>query len=243
MFVTSLGTCQFDIMSFGLINTPATFQRILDKIWHHIMLSRAYLADVVFFSKSIDEHLQHLEKIWLLLGKRNVNLKICKLEFSKSSVELLGHIVGSKRISVDPGKVAAVRGGVIPWKATSLRSFLRLCGYCHRLIKKFANLSAANYKGTSKNAAFKWTDRMPEAINSLKLKLKTPPVLVFPNFEILFIFETGASSISVGAVLSQKQKNEKAIWYSTSVENEPFPAKLYNLWRWSVDNGFCADKM
>lgn len=97
--VTRSGTYQFEIILFGLINAPATFQRMMHKFLHCIQFSMAYFNDVVGLSKSIHGYLQYLEKIFLLLGKQKSKLKLSKCELAKSSLELLGHIVGFKGIS------------------------------------------------------------------------------------------------------------------------------------------------
>lgn len=100
-------TYQFEVVPFEHINALATFQRLMDKILHCILFCRAYLDDVVVFSKSADKYLEHLENIFLLLGRHNLKLKVLKCKFAKSSVELLSHVVGSKGISDDSEKLAS----------------------------------------------------------------------------------------------------------------------------------------
>lgn len=73
-FVTCSEAHQFEVVAFGLINAPVTFRRMMDKSLHHIPFSRAYSDNVVVLSKSKDEHLQHLEKSFLLLEEQNLKL-------------------------------------------------------------------------------------------------------------------------------------------------------------------------
>lgn len=128
-FVTRYGTYQFEVMPFGLMNAPATFQRMMDGVLKDLPFANAYLDDVVVFSKTISEHFEHLKTVFALFSKHKLRLKIQKCEFAKNQVCLLGHIIGAEGVRVNPQKVNAIKQAPAPHDATSLRSFLGLAGY------------------------------------------------------------------------------------------------------------------
>lgn len=76
MFITRLRLYQFEVMPLWLIHAPAIFLRMVNKILHRIPFSRAYLDNVVILSKLIDDHHQHVEKLFVLSGKHNLELKL-----------------------------------------------------------------------------------------------------------------------------------------------------------------------
>lgn len=92
---------------------------------------------------------------------------------------------------------------------TVLRSFLGLAGYYRRFIKKFAETSAALHRGTFGTGKLVWTEEMTTAFEKLKEKLTSPPVMAFPDFDVLFNVETDVSSISWGAALARTKKDGK----------------------------------
>lgn len=110
--------------AFALTNALAIFRRMMDKILHRMPSLRVYLDYLAVLSKTIDEHFQHLERIFVLLGKHSLQSKLSNCEFLKNSVEPLVHIVGFKEILFDPGNVAAKRDTAVPRDATPLGSFL-----------------------------------------------------------------------------------------------------------------------
>lgn len=90
-FVTAYRQSRTEVMAFVTINAPATFQQMMDSSVNFVPYVRAYLDDVVVFSKSVHFHLQHLKKVFSLFGKQNVKPKLSKYESAKRSIELLAH--------------------------------------------------------------------------------------------------------------------------------------------------------
>lgn len=207
--MTRYSTYQFEVTPFGLMNAPATFQRMMDSVLKDVPFANAYLDDVVVFSKTISEHIVHPETVLALVAKHKLRLKLQKCDFAKKQVCLLEHIVSARGVRVNPQKVEAIKQALVPHDATSLRSFLRLAGYYRRFMKNFPEISSTFYPMTSKNAQFQRTESMQVAFDDLKGKLTCPPVLSFPEFDNMFMIETDGSSVAVGAVLSQKKLDVK----------------------------------
>ena len=82
-FVCEYGQCEYNRMPFGLTNAPATFQRLMDKLLKPVLykIVLVYLDDIIVFSRNIEEHLEHLEKVFKLLAGAGLKLKTKKCEF------------------------------------------------------------------------------------------------------------------------------------------------------------------
>ena len=208
-FVTRYGTYQFEVMPFGLMNAPATFQRMMDFVLQDIPFVRVYIDDVVIFSKSLEEHVTHLKEVMGRISENGLKIKLSKCFFAQPKIRLLGHVVDKDGIHVDDDKVVAIKDTPTPTTKTELRSFLGLAGYYRRFIRNFAEISAALHRETSGTGKLIWTNDMAFAFESLKKKLTEPPVLAFPDFDSPFVVETDASNVSLGAVLAQKKSDGK----------------------------------
>jgi hypothetical protein len=109
-FRTPFGHYQFKVLSFGLTNAPATFQRVMNDVFGQSVgdFVVVYLDDILIYSKSAEEHEAYLRKVLETLRRHKFYANKKKCEFWKSEIPFLGHIVGKDGIKVDPVKVAAV---------------------------------------------------------------------------------------------------------------------------------------
>ncbi|CDF36681.1 unnamed protein product [Chondrus crispus] len=117
-------------------------------------------------------------------------------------IRLLGHIVSAQGIEVHPEKFRAIQQQLAPTNTTRLRSFLGLAGHYRRFIPRL-EISATPHAAMSVKRTLAWTPEMQKAFEDVKRKLTSPPVLAFPHFGKSFVAETDASSVSVGAVITQ----------------------------------------
>lgn len=159
-FVCRYGTFQFEVMPFGLMNAPSTFQRMMDYVFRDLLFVRVYLDDVVVFSDSMSSHVEHLFQVFEVMAKGGLKLKIEKCTFAQSQTKLLGHVVRAKGIAVDQGKISAVVHTPDPRTVTDMRSFLGLAGYYRRFIPRFAEVSAVLHAATSAKLKFSFTEEM-----------------------------------------------------------------------------------
>ena len=206
-FFCRFGTFQFELMPFGLMNAPFTFQRMMDQLFRELVFVSFFLDDVVLFSRTVKEHISHLEDVFKVIDASGLKLKVAKCR--QSQTRLLGHIVSGDSVKVDPETFSAIKREKEQSNVTELRSILGLAGYHRRFIPEFAEISAPLHEATSTKRIFKWTAEMLEAFEKLKLKLTSPPVLTFPDFEKLYVVETDASSVAVGAVMAQRKEDRK----------------------------------
>ena len=109
-----------------------------------------------------------------------------------------------------------------PHDLTTLRSFLGCAGYYKRFIPNFADIASPLYGLERKGANVKWTTECQAAIDTLKKRLTSSPILTYPNFDQPFILDTNASNTGLGAVLSQVQNGkERVIAYAAKVLSKP----------------------
>ena len=113
-----------------------------------------FVDDILIFSKSEEEHAQHLRAIMETLRVHQLKAKFSKCHFWREEVRFLGHIVSKEGLAVDPAKVVAVQDWKTPKNATEVRSFLGLAGFYRKFIKDFAKISAPLTRMTNKNLAF-----------------------------------------------------------------------------------------
>ena len=203
-FITHEGLYEFSVMPFGLCNAPATFQRCMEVTLHSLARSKCvvYLNDILVMGKSFQEHLNNLKEVFGRLRAAGLRLKPQKCHLVKQEVKYLGYVVSYSGISADPDKVTAVQDYARPQTVKHLCSFLGLASYYRCFIPHFSQVTAPLYALTKKDALFKWTSTCQDTFKQLKQILTQGPVLTFPDFSKLFVLETDASGISLGAVLS-----------------------------------------
>jgi transposase InsO family protein len=205
-FRTPFGHYQFKVLSFGLTNAPATFQRVMNDVFSQFVgnFMVVYLDDILIYSKSAEEHEAHLRKVLETLREHKFYANKKKCEFFRSEIPFLGHIVGKDGVKVDPVKVAAVRNWTVPTDVRSLRGFLGLANYFRRFVQGFSTLVTPLTNLTRHSVVWKWTDNCQRAFDSVKVALTNAPVLASPDFEKPFEVVSDASGFGIGAVLLQE---------------------------------------
>jgi len=204
VFQTHEGHYEFEVMPFGLTNAPATFQAIMNELFcpylRKFML--VFFDDILIYSKTWKEHLQHLEQVLVVLEEHQFYAKKSKCTFGKEEVEYLRHIISKEGVKVDPNKIKAIREWPKPVNISKLRGFLGLTGYYRRFIKNYAHVTAPLTNLLKKNS-FQWNDEAEKCFEDLKEVMFNAPVLATPNFSKPFVIECDASSFGIGAVLMQ----------------------------------------
>ena len=213
-FSVPSGLYEFQTMPFGLVNAPATFQRVMQKALQDLVpnVCLVYLDDVIVLGRSIDEHLCNLEKVLSHLSDVGLTLKPTKCRFLCPEVCYLGHIVSADGIRTDPSKTDQVASWPTPRNVEEVRSFLGLASYYRRFVNGFARIAEPLTRLTRKETIFQWDDKCEESFRNLKEKLCSAPILKFSdNSEQggMFILDTDASDYAIGAVLSQLNSDGK----------------------------------
>ena len=203
-FITTTGLYEFVVMPFGLCNAPATFQRLMNEVLRGLPFCRVYLDDIIVFSRDATEHAHHLAAVFERLRKASLHLKLSKCAFGRSSLRYLGHIVSRDGIQPLDDKVADVRDRAPPKNVQDVQSFLGLAGYYRRFIRDYARVVEPLLALTRADTPFTWSNDCQAAFDTVKARLTERPILAFPDFNRPFTLFTDASSVALGAVLSQQ---------------------------------------
>ena len=206
-FTTFSGLYEFTKMPFGLVNAPATFQRLMEVVLSDLArdVCLVYLDDILVMGKTFEEHTDHLKKVFERIHNAGLRLKPKKYFFAQEKVEYLGHVVSAGGISTDPAKLSAISQFPTPTTVKTLRSFLGLASYYRKFVPRFAKIAQPLHALTKKDTLFEWTQQCQSAYDELKELLMSSPVLAYPDFSRAFILETDASAAGLGAVLAQEQ--------------------------------------
>ncbi|KAL5541376.1 hypothetical protein UlMin_042467 [Ulmus minor] len=171
-----------------------------------------FIDDILIYSKSKEEHEEHLRNTLDTLKKNKLYAKFKKCEFWLEKVGFLGHIVSRDGISVDPSKTEAVSGWSRPKTISEVRSFLGMAGYYRRFVEGFSRIATPLTALTRKNHRFEWTEACEKSFQELKARLVSAPILTILNGIDEFIIYSDASKMGLGAVLIQ---NRKVIAYAS----------------------------
>jgi len=207
-FRTRYGHYKYSVMPFGVTNAPGVFMEYMNRIFH-AYLDRfvvVFIDDILIYSKTEEEHAEHLKIVLQVLKKKKLYAKLSKCEFWLSEVSFLGHIISGSGIAVDPSKVDAVSQLETPKSVTEVRSFLGLASYYRRYIEGFSKLALPLTQLTCKGKAFVWDVQCENSFNELKQRLTTTPILILPNSDEPFVVYYDASLLGLGGVLMQDNK-------------------------------------
>lgn len=204
-FKTHNGHYQFKVMPFGLATAPGTFQCVMNFILapHNRKFVLVFMDDILVFSKSWLEHLEHLSIMLSTLREHQLYANLSKCSFAQTKLEYLGHIISNKGVATDPAKTEAMVAWPVPTNLTELRGFLGLTGYYRKFVKGYEIL-AKPLTALLQKKTFQWTAEAQVAFEVLKEAMINTPVLALPDFSRQFTVKTDACATGIGAVLSQE---------------------------------------
>jgi len=160
-----------------------------------------YLDDVIVFSGSPEEHLQHLDEVLTLLGKAGVTLKASKCHFFQEKVEYLGHAIRPGRVHVLEKNLRAFRGLRYPETQTQMKSFLGTCGVYRRFVAELAKIAKPLTALTSTMLPTKLSPpsgKETDAFEILRGRLLDAPILALPKRYGHYIVDVDASYEQLG---------------------------------------------
>lgn len=212
-FVTPDGHYEFQRMPFGLANAPAVFQRMVNKILgnRRFEYALAYLDDVLVPSKTIDEMFVRLEDVLKVFRQYGLTLKLSKCRFFDNTVSYLGYDISSQGIQPGITKVLAVREFPKPRNVHEVRQFLGLTGYFRKFIQGYGETARPLTSLLKKEAAWQWSNTEDQAFSLLKEKLVDRPVLALYDPTLETELHTDASSLGVGGILMQWQREARVL--------------------------------
>jgi hypothetical protein len=145
-------------MSFGLTNASAYFMHLMDKVFKEYLdkFVVVFIDDILVYSRSEEEHKEHLRLVLQKLQDHRLYAKLSKCEYWLKQVAFLGHVISKGGISIDPSKVQNVLSWKAPTSVGDIQSFLGLAGYYRRFIEGFLKISKPMIESLEKDKKFKW---------------------------------------------------------------------------------------
>ncbi|UYV68421.1 hypothetical protein LAZ67_5004283, partial [Cordylochernes scorpioides] len=204
-FVTNDGHYEFLVMPFGLKNAASTFQRIIQHILGELLWKGtcSFQDDILVYTKTWQEHIELLSKVFDKLRQYNMKLKLSKCIFGRTEVKYLGHIISHNQLKPDPGKVKSIQDFPRSNTVKKVRQFMGLANYYKKFVKDFSKISFPLVRLTRKNQPFIWNEEVEESFAKLKMALSTKPVLAIYNPDYPSKVYTDASKYGIGAILTQ----------------------------------------
>jgi hypothetical protein len=161
-----------------------------------------YIDDILIYSGSLEEHEEHLRKMFQRLKENKLYAKFEKCEFRVTEVDFLGHRITQEGLKMDDHKVKAILDWESPKSVPALKSFLGLASYYQKFIKNFAKIAAPLTNLLKKSAVtYEWEEACNETFETLKGILVKAPVLKLPDFNKEFEIHSDASDFAIGGIL------------------------------------------
>lgn len=223
--VPGKGHYEYTRTAQGLTNSPATFQRLLDFVVKGIPGVYVYIDDVVIATNTMAEHIVALRQVLDRFRKYNLKCRPKKVQLVTAEINYLGYNLTQEHgIRAGQAKINAIKTYKSPQSQTEVRQFLGLCSFFRRTIPNFATKAQPLTKLTRKDST--WTkgalpSEAAKAFCSLKSELISRPCLKPPDFSQEFILTVDASSVGLGAILSQKHRGiEHPVAYGSRALND-----------------------
>lgn len=206
-FITPFGLYSYSVMSFGLRNAPATFQRLLNRVTVGLEGCAVYLDDIVVYSDTWEQHISRIRALLERLAEAKLTVNLAKCEFARATVTYLGKVVGMGKVRPVGAKVIAIDTFPDPQTKRELMRFLGMAGYYRSFCPNFSSVVAPLTDLLQARAKFVWTPKCENAFENVKRLLTSSPVLTAPRLDKPFKLQVDASQVGTGAVLLQTDEH------------------------------------
>lgn len=201
---------QFKRMPMGLKTAPQTFQRLMELIFGNIGFVDFYLDDLIIFSKTEEEHLQHVATVLQIIKDENLKLNKKKCIFGARDIEYLGFAIGENRRSPTSINKQKLLKFPTPSNQKEVKAFIASANFYRKLINKFAHTAKPLYDCMS-NKKFEWTPECDDSFKKIKELIEQEPKAAIPDPDAKFIVTTDASDIGMGGVLEQEVDGKREV--------------------------------
>ena len=248
-FVTPFGLFQFNVLPMGLKNSPPTFQKVMnDTLKSCRSFSLVYLDDIVVFSTTYHEHLDHLRQVFLALSDKNFVLNPPKCELCVQRINYLGHTVSATSITPLSEKIETILSMKEPATLAEANKFIGALNWYRKFIPEFALTASPIYSVTNltqKNRRnFHWRFAQSQAFHQIKKMLTSAPLFLhFPIDDTPLILTTDASGIGLGGVLQQEVDGQLRNLYYHSQLMSPCERKYSTIEKEALAIFKCITRM
>src|SRR6266481_1862391 len=198
------------IMFFGLCNSPATFQTMMNDILRPFIDCNeaiCYMDDILIYSASLADHQRITQEILQALRSYKLCLQPEKCKFKRREVDYLGLVISKDHVAMDPVKVQGVTDWPQPAKVKDVQSFIVFMNFYWRFIRDFSEIAHPLHALTWKLKDWSWGAAEQQAFDALKSAITSAPTLAFPSKSGPFHLECDASNFATRAILSQQQED------------------------------------
>ena len=198
VFMTPRHLLEMCVTAYGLCNSQATYQRVMDKTLESIGGADSFVDDILQHSYNFETMLMILRSVFMRLQEANLQIRIYKCKFRYSSIEFCGYTVTGQGGMLVESNVNAIKNFPVPNNKKELERFTGMVGYYREFIKGMAEISEPLNRLRREGQPFIWTGDCQKAFESLRTCLVELPVLTFPDWREPFYLEADASDVSVG---------------------------------------------
>ena len=195
-------------MFFGLTNSPATFQTMMNAIFQEELREgwlTIYMDDMLIHTKrDVQLHRKLVHRVLDKLQRHDLFLKPEKCLFEQTTMEFLGVVLESGTIRMDPTKIKGVADWPRPQTVKDMRAFLGFTGFYQYFVPNYSMIAQPLIELTKKAVPFHWEPPQMKAFETLKTLMCCRPILHQPEYKKPFFLATDASAYGVGAILSQE---------------------------------------
>ena len=206
-FTSPFGKYEYVKVPFGLAQAPVYFQELMTGVLKDLLFAMAYLDDIIIYSSTPEEHLQHIKTVFEKLCHAKLSMKLSKCHFFTKEIQYLRHILGVEGIRPVPAKTEAIKAMHPPVNPKQVRSFLRLVGYYRKFIKNFAKIAKPLTMLTLMDIKFEWKETHHCTFMKLKDAIIKAPILRCPDTTKPNIVYTDTSDDTCRAQLSDARRS------------------------------------
>ena len=208
--MTLEGSFEPTVIFFGLTNSPATFQAMMNKLLRDLINTgkvAVFIDDVIVGTESEEGHDELVAEVIKRLEENDLYVKLEKCKWKVREVEFLRVVIGPEGIKMEKVKVK----GVLKWPTLKcvkdVQKFLGLANYYCRFIKSFASIARPLYDMAKKDKKWDWMEKQEKAFRELKERFTKELVLAAPDINKKMRMEVDALDYATGGVLSMECKD------------------------------------
>ncbi|GAU18714.1 hypothetical protein TSUD_80020 [Trifolium subterraneum] len=233
-FMTETGNYYYNVMSFGLKNAGATYQRMMNKVFHDEIgdMLEVYMDDMIVKSEEEIDHTVHLKRVFDQARKFNMRFNPEKCTFGVKAGKFLGFYLTERGIEANPDKCRAFFDYSTPKSKKSIQTLNGMLTSMARFVAKSAQHALPLFKLLRKETTFEWTEECEGALQHLKRALSEPPVLTRPvEGEKLYLYLAVASEAISAVLIRETEQGQKPVYFVSRALQGPELRML----KWSLE--------